>query len=88
MNHKNLEKLLKAVANRRRLAILEYLSKKKEANVGDIAEHINLSYKSTSRHLAVLRSADLADREQRSLEIFYSISSDISPVIKQIMHYV
>ena len=88
MNHKNLEKLLKAVANRRRLAILEYLSKKKEANVGDIAEHINLSYKSTSRHLAVLRSADLADREQRSLEILYSISSDISPVIKQIMHYV
>lgn len=87
MNHKSLEKILKAVANKRRLAILEYLSKKKEANVRDIAEHIKLSYKSTSRHLAVLRSADLVDREQRSLESFYSISSDMPEIIKHIMHH-
>lgn len=88
MNHKNLEKLLKAVANKRRLEILEYLLKKKEANVGDIAEHIHLSYKSTSRHLAVLRAADLVDREQRSLESFYSLSADMPEVVKQIMRHI
>ena len=85
MNHKNLEKLLKAVANKRRLEILGYLSKKREANVGDIAEHIHLSFKSTSRHLAVLRSADLVDKDQRSLESFYNLSSDMPEVIKQVI---
>ncbi len=87
MNNKNLEKLLKAVANKRRLTILEYLSKKGEANVGNVAEHINLSFKSTSRHLAVLRSADLLDRDQRSREIFYSLSKDMPEVVKQIMRH-
>lgn len=86
MNHKNLEKLLKAVANKRRLTILEYLSKKKEVNVGDIAERIKLSFKSTSRHLAILRSADLVDKDQRSLESFYSLSPDMPEVVKQIIH--
>lgn len=87
MNNRNLEKLLKAVANKRRLSILEYLSKEKEANVGDVAEHLNLSFKSTSRHLGVLRAADLVDRDQRGLEIFYSLSKDMPEVIKQIMRH-
>ena len=88
MQHKNLEKVLKAVANKRRLSILEYLSKKSEANVGDISEHINLSFKSTSRHLAILRAVDLVDREQRGLEIFYSLSIDMPDVIKQIIRHI
>ncbi len=50
---RELEKQLKALANRRRLAILKYLKSKREASVGDIAEEINLSFKSTSKHLAV-----------------------------------
>ena len=85
MNRKNLEKLLKAVANKRRLAILEYLSKEKEANVGNIAKHINLSFKSTSRHLSILSATDLVEREQRSLESFYSLSKDMPKVIRHIM---
>ncbi len=87
MNSKNLEKILKAVANKRRLAILDYLSKEKIVNVGGIAEHINLSFKSTSRHLAVFRATDIVDREQIGLENFYSISKDMPEVVKQIMHY-
>ncbi|OHA91366.1 MAG: hypothetical protein A2758_02815 [Candidatus Zambryskibacteria bacterium RIFCSPHIGHO2_01_FULL_49_18] len=87
MNRRNLEKLLKAVANKRRLAILEYLSKEKEANVGDIAEHINLSFKSTSRHLSTLSAVDLIDREQRSLEVFYRLPKDMPALAKQIMSH-
>lgn len=71
---KGLERVLKAAANKRRLAILRFLKKRKEATVGDIAEAIKLSFKSTSRHLGVLSAADLLDREQRSLEVYYRLA--------------
>ena len=40
---KELEKMLKALANRRRLAILKYLKENREAYVGNIADVIHLS---------------------------------------------
>jgi DNA-binding transcriptional ArsR family regulator len=87
MNRRALEKTLKAVANKRRLLILEFLLKEKEANVGEITEHLNLSYKSTSRHLSTLSGADIIDREQRSLEAYYRLSKDMPEVVKQIMRH-
>jgi len=71
------EKILKALANKRRLAIIRYLKTKKEASVGDIAEHIKLSFKSTSRHLAILSGADILDKEQRNVSVFYSLASNL-----------
>jgi len=82
---KDLERILKAFANKRRLAILEYLKKNKEANVGEIAEEIELSLKSTSRHLAVLSGADIVDREQRSLMVFYKIAPQQKVAAKHIL---
>ena len=78
---KELEKTLKAVANRRRLAILAYLKQKKEASVGEIAGAIHLSFKSTSRHLGILSAANILEKDQRSLHIFYRLSPhQIAPV--------
>lgn len=71
---KKLEKLIKSVANRRRLAIISFLKKEGEASVGDIAKHLQLSFKSTSKHIAVLFAADLLEREQRSSEMFYGFA--------------
>ena len=68
---------MKALANRRRLAILRFLKTKKEASVGDIAEEIKLSFKATSKHLGVLSAASIVDREQRSLLMFYCFSLDL-----------
>lgn len=68
---KELERLLKALANKRRLAILRSLKKNGEANVMEVVYVIKLSAKSTSRHLAVLFSAGLVDRRQQSLEVYY-----------------
>jgi DNA-binding transcriptional ArsR family regulator len=88
MKDRELERILKALANRRRLAIISFPKGKKEANVGDIAESINLSLKSTSRHLSVLSGADILDRDQRSSEVFYKLNSAIpdifSPLIKSL----
>ena len=85
MKDKELESNLKALANRRRLAIVRFIKKKKEASVGDIADEIKLSLKSTSRHLAVLFSAGILDREQRSLQVFYKVATDIVEPIRRIV---
>lgn len=69
------EKILKALANRRRITILQYLKDKGTANVGDIARHIKLSFRSTSRHLATLYAADLVKKRNSSNFIYYRINS-------------
>ncbi|MEK7566911.1 MAG: metalloregulator ArsR/SmtB family transcription factor [Patescibacteria group bacterium] len=83
-NLKTTEKVLKALANRRRLNIVKYLKKEKEATVGDIAEAIKLSFKSTSRHLAVLSAADIVDKEQRGLGVWYRLLSECHHIAKYI----
>ena len=72
----DLEKVLKALANRRRLAILRYLKKNKEASVAEIASGIKLSFKATSKHLNILANADILEKEQRDLQVFYEIAAD------------
>jgi DNA-binding transcriptional ArsR family regulator len=79
MDERKLEKTLKALANRRRLTILRYLKKRGEASVGEIAGAINLSFKSTSRHLAVLTANDILDKEQKRLNVFYRLAANQKP---------
>ncbi len=85
MNEKELEKQLKVLANRRRLAILKYLKRNREANVSEIAGAIHLSFKSTSRHLNTLAALDIIEREQRSLQMFYYLAVKNSSTIKHIL---
>ena len=80
---KELERILKALANRRRLAIIKLLKNRKEASVTEIAERIRLSFKATSKHLAVLTSADLLEKEQRSVQMFFSISPTIPDIARR-----
>lgn len=77
MSEKDLERIMKALANRRRLAILRFLKKGGRASVGDIAEEIRLSFKATSKHLGILSGAGIVDREQQSLQMFYHLSPDL-----------
>ncbi|MDO8561772.1 MAG: metalloregulator ArsR/SmtB family transcription factor [bacterium] len=85
MKDKELEMSLKALANRRRLAMIRFIKKNKEASVGDIANDIKLSFKSTSRHLSVMFSAGLLEREQRSLHVFYKLAPNILESIRRII---
>ena len=79
------EKILKALANKRRLEIVKYLKEKKEASVGDIAKHIKLSFKSTSRHLAILLSADILEKEQRNVLVFYGLAPRLVSMAKSVI---
>ncbi len=82
---KGLEKPFKALANRRRLAILKHLKENEEASVSEIAKAIGLSFRSTSRHLGVLSAVDILERDQRGLWMFYRLSDNLNHIIKQII---
>jgi DNA-binding transcriptional ArsR family regulator len=77
MNEREQERVLKAVANRRRAAMVRLLKKRKEMSVGAVAEVFKLSFKATSKHLNILAHAGILEKEQRSLNMFYRLSPDM-----------
>ncbi|KKR46322.1 MAG: Transcriptional regulator, ArsR family [Parcubacteria group bacterium GW2011_GWB1_40_14] len=82
---KELEKIFKAFANKRRLAILAYLKRSGEATVGDIAAEIKLSFKSTSKHLYVLAAADIIEKDQRGPQVFYQLTPNPRSSVRQLI---
>ena len=76
-NLKNLSRKFRALGNERRLNIVKELLKYKKLTVGDISEAINLSFRSTSRHLKVLESAGFVSWKQVGKNIYYFISLGI-----------
>lgn len=77
-----LERTLKALANRRRLAILVYLKGHPRSSVTEVAQALKISVRNASKHLRLLAFAELVDREQRSLQMLYSLISP-HPVLLQ-----
>ncbi len=80
-----MEKILKALANRRRLAIIKYLSNVKTASVHEIAEAIDLSHRSTSKHLNLLKSRGVVESEYVGQENHYKLSLPLSEVVKFVL---
>ena len=83
MKRNEYAKIFKALGNERRFLMLKYLLDKKELTVGQISELINLSFKSTSRHLSVLKNANLVISRQTNLNKFYSLSNEYMKEFKQ-----
>ena len=65
--------------------ILKYLKQNKEAPVGDIAAAIKLSFKATSKHLGILGTADILEKDQRGLLMYYRFSADQKSAAKHIL---
>lgn len=84
----NLEKVLKALANRRRLALVAMLYKQKKVCVTDAAQILGLSVKATSKHLNILRQAGIAERTQVSLLAYYSLALSLSPLARSILPHI
>jgi DNA-binding transcriptional ArsR family regulator len=82
-----LEKTLKVLANQRRLAIIRYLKDGRVAPVGDIVGKIGLSFKATSKHLNLLLGADILEREQKGLQMFYKLASQLDEIAVSILKY-
>lgn len=82
-----LERLLKILGNKRRLAILKFLLKEKRANVSDIADHLKLSLHATSRHLQKLANADVIASEPDSRYVLYEMEKPVHPLIRAVLDH-
>ena len=88
MKEKEQERLFKALGNSRRLSIIRLIRDKGALTVGEIARKIKLSFKSTSRHLAVLYGVDILEKKQIGLQVFYRLSKDLSQPVLSILSIV
>lgn len=82
---KEQEKILKALANARRLQIVKYIKEKKQATVGMVAGHIKLSFKSTSKHLVILYNAGIFDKGQKSVLVYYFLSKSLPKIAYRVI---
>ena len=79
MNNREIAKVFKILGNERRFLIVGHVFRAKELTVGQISELIQLSFRSTSKHLHVLADMDLLAIKQVSLNKFYSINRSKFP---------
>ncbi len=84
MNTKELEKILKVLASKRRLDIIGFLKRNREAMVSEIAQEIKLSLKATSKHLQILYSIDILEKDKRGLEAYYRLAGSRDEIIKTV----
>ena len=74
----------KALANKNRLAIFEYLRQHEAVcvndeegrNVGDIAQQFELALSTVSHHLQILKQAGLVDARRDGKQIYYSLRQE------------
>jgi len=73
-------KILKALANEKRLEILNLLEKR-EMNVSEIAKLVRLHFKSVSKHLQKLAEAGLLNRTQKGFRVEYGLKKEIKQLV-------
>ena len=79
-----LQQTLKALADPTRREILNLL-KKGKLSAGEIAEHFKITAAAISRHLSVLREADLIEDTREGKYIFYELNAS---VLEEIMLWI
>lgn len=80
-----LTKIFKAVANERRGKIIFLLLKEDELPVSQIAEELNMSFKTVSSHLLKLENVGLLKRRQKKAWVYYSINRDSQKLFNQMV---
>ena len=68
-----LEKVSKALSDKNRLQILEFLSDG-QRNVSDVADRLNVEENLASHHLRVLESLGFLRNDKKGREVFYMLN--------------
>ncbi|MDH5083672.1 autorepressor SdpR family transcription factor [Clostridium perfringens] len=71
-----MSKVFKALSDETRREILKLLSKK-DMSAGEISDHFNMSKPSISKHLEILREAELISSERKGQFIIYYINTSV-----------
>ena len=77
-----LERVLKALANKRRLAIIRVIKNEKNPTVAHIASKIKLSFRATSKHLLILAAANIVEKNQHGLLVYNRLADNLPPVVR------
>ncbi len=85
---KELETILKGAASVRRIGIIKELWPDKEFNVTEIADRIDLSFRSASKHLIKMEKAGYLKSKQNRRWKDYWINPDASKLVKKIIELV
>jgi DNA-binding transcriptional ArsR family regulator len=75
MNAKSFSKYFKAFGDPTRLQIIMLLSNC-ELTVNEIVEKVELSQPTVSRHLAILRQANVVHDRREAQQVFYSLNKE------------
>ena len=75
MNKKELSIYFKAFSDLSRLTILELLAKK-DLNVNEITSKMGLTQSAVSRHLGVLRAANVVEATRDGQNVIYSLNKE------------
>ncbi|MDO8423458.1 MAG: metalloregulator ArsR/SmtB family transcription factor [Parvibaculum sp.] len=76
-------RMMRLLANEKRLLILCTLVMRKEANVGELAEEVELGMSALSQHLAKLREDGLVEARKEAQQVYYRISNpDAAKILK------
>ena len=71
-----MSKAFKALSDKSRREILKLLNNR-DMSAGEIAEHFDMSKPSISKHLDILREAELVSSEKKGQFIIYSINTSV-----------
>ncbi|MCP4303425.1 MAG: helix-turn-helix transcriptional regulator [bacterium] len=78
----NAARLLKMLANERRLLVLCELAGAGEMTVGELATAVGLSQSALSQHLSLMRESSVVDYRRESQTLYYTIAD---PHVSQIL---
>ncbi|MCP1335077.1 ArsR/SmtB family transcription factor [Futiania mangrovi] len=85
-NAAEVETVLRALANRRRLMLLCTLAGQGEANVGQLSEAVGLGQSATSQHLARMREEGLVATRREAQTIWYRIADARVARLLEVLH--
>ena len=78
----DLERIVKGVANHRRIEILEILVKKSEMSVAEVADKLKLNFKTTSEHIKKMAISGLLMKRSDSKSIRHKLTKRGELILK------
>ena len=81
-SYRQLERIMKGVANHYRLAILELLQKEPELSVAEVTEKLHMNFKTASDHIRRMAIAGLVLKRSDGLSVRHRLTNRALTILK------
>lgn len=82
MEHRKIERIMKGVANHRRIQILELLDQKPELSVQEISDTLHSEFKNVSAHISKLALAGLVMKRSDGNMVRHKLTTRGKSILK------